>query len=79
MLPANHHPHDAKWIASKLLELPHDLRGPVCAAYSAAHAEAYEAEPVEHKKDGAARRSANSRLLSFVTRITNNHLPPAQR
>lgn len=78
MLPANHHPHDAKWIVSKLLELPNDLRDKVCAAYSAAYAEAYDAEPVEHKKDGAARRAANSRLLSFATRITNNHLPPAQ-
>jgi hypothetical protein len=37
--------------------------------YEQAWQEAYDLEPVEHKKSGAARRAANIRLRRFVEKV----------
>lgn len=66
MLPANHHPHDAKWLAEQLAKLHTATAEKVARRYSDVYRQAYADEPVEHRKDGMARREANSRLREFV-------------
>lgn len=64
-MPSNHSPADAEWIEHALLMLSpaHQLRARV--AYSEAYAEAYNSEPIEHKRENIARRTANHRLRCF--------------
>lgn len=65
-LPIRHHPDDARWLRDQLAQLPLRLRERAAAGYSAAYLSALEAEPMEHKRENAARFSANSRLRLFV-------------
>lgn len=54
--------------------LPLEHRSVVCDAYSRVYDEMYKAEPVEFKKDGAARGAANTRLREYVERRTGVRL-----
>ena len=74
MLPANHHPDDAQWIAEQLRLLPYSYRHKAAQGYSEAYADAYAAEPLEHKKDNRARFAANTRLRKFVQKIAEKAL-----
>lgn len=66
------HDHDRKWIDEQIGKLPTRLQQQVRQRYAEAYREAHNAEPVEHKKDGSARRSANQRLLRYVMEFTKN-------
>lgn len=66
MIPTHHHPDDARWLSDQLAQLPLRLRERAAAGYSAAYQAAYESEPMEHKRENAARFAANSRLRLFV-------------
>lgn len=66
------HDHDRKWIDEQISKLPSRLHAQVRRKYAEAYREAHNAEPVDHRKDGAARRAANARLREFVTNITKN-------
>ena len=66
------HDHDKRWIDEQIGKLPTRLHDQVLRKYAEAYKEAHNAEPVEHKKDGVARRAANTRLREFVTNFTKN-------
>lgn len=67
-MPEHHHPHDADWINGQLNALIPSDRIKVCTAYSKAHQEAFEREPMEAKKAGSARFEANNRLRRFIVK-----------
>lgn len=69
MLPTHHHKDDAKWIKDQLRNLPHHLTSKAMEAYSSVYLSAINAEPEEHKKENAARFSANSRLRIYVGNV----------
>lgn len=64
-----HHPHDFKWICEQIARLPVHLQPRAEAGYSLVYQEAHDAEPVEHKKENAARFAANTRLRKFVEKV----------
>lgn len=66
MLPEKHDPADVEFITEQLSKLNYQLKGRVLIKYSTAYTEAYDSEPVDHKKANAARREANIRLRNFV-------------
>ena len=66
------HDHDKKWIDEQIGKLPTRLQQQVRQRYAEVYREAHNAEPVEHKKEGAARRAANTRLREYVTNFTKN-------
>lgn len=66
LMPESYHEGDKKWINEQLGYLVEDDRKKVCKAYSKAFIEASEKEPVYHKKDGAGRFAANTRLRVFI-------------
>lgn len=68
-MPDKHHPHDSKWISEQVAILPPSLRVGACEAYSSVFTEAFEAEPVDHKRSNAARFCANTRLREYVDRV----------
>lgn len=63
------HKHDVRWVNEQLNKLPYEYKQKAREGYERAWQEAYELEPVEHKKSNAARRAANLRLLRFVERV----------
>ena len=65
-LPADRCQADSKWINEKLGYLNDEDRKKVCDAYSKAFLEAAELQPVEHRKEGAGRKAANTRLRLFI-------------
>ena len=65
-MPRHYHQDDAPWISAKLGTLEPSLRAEVCAAYSKAYLEAWQEEPIDHKRHGAARFKANTRLRIFI-------------
>ena len=71
-----HHKDDKKWIDEQLRKLPGHLRSKASDAYSSVYAEAMSAEPEEHKKENAARFSANSRLRVYVAKVTQYPTTP---
>jgi hypothetical protein len=58
------------WYKQQLGSLGPKLQKKAREGYERTWKEAYDLEPVEHKKAGAARRAANIRLLRFVERVT---------
>ena len=69
MLPTHHHKDDAKWIKDQLRKLPHHPTSKAMEAYSSVYLSAINAEPEGHKKENAARFSANSRLRIYVGNV----------
>lgn len=66
ILPTERCPADSKWINEKLGYLNDEDRGKVCNAYSKAFREAADRQPADHRKEGAGRFAANSRLRIFI-------------
>ena len=66
------HIHNEKWVNEQIAKLPTRLQQQVRQRYAEVYKEAYDAEPVEHRKDGRARFAANTRLREFVTNFTKN-------
>lgn len=70
MLPEHHHPHDSAWIMARMMRVHPSKRTAIASAYSTAYKAAYDAEPMDAKKDNAARFAANTRLRKYVERVT---------
>lgn len=60
------HPHDEKWIKEQLFQLSLLKRQEAIEGYKKLFKEAYDNEPINHKKSNVARFTANSRLRKFV-------------
>ncbi len=58
------------WYKQQLAQLPPGYQKKAREGYERAWQEAYDLEPVEHKKSNAARRAANIRLRRFVEAVT---------
>jgi hypothetical protein len=67
------HPHDHKWIKEQLSQLAPAYHQQAQVGYIKVFSEAFESEPVEHKKMNAARFAANTRLRNFVDKVTGRH------
>lgn len=63
------HKLDVRWIKEQMNRLPIQYKQKAREGYERAWQEAYDLEPVEHKKAGAARRAANIRLRRFVETV----------
>lgn len=64
------HKLDVKWIQEQMNRLPIQYKQKAREGYERTWQEAYDLEPVEHKKSNAARRAANIRLREFVVAVT---------
>jgi hypothetical protein len=67
------HEHDKKWVDEQIAKLPFRLQQSVRQRYAEVYQQAYDAEPVEHRKDGRARFAANTRLREYVEKVTKNN------
>ena len=67
-MPANYYQDDAQYIDDKLSMVSIEERGKLCAAYAKCYRDAYAAEPNEVRKDGKARREANTRLREYINK-----------
>ncbi|MAI15230.1 MAG: hypothetical protein CMM15_14565 [Rhodospirillaceae bacterium] len=65
-LPVTHSEKDDQWLSEQLLRLHPKHRTTACIGYSDAFREAFENEQVEHKKENAGRKAANTRMRKFV-------------
>lgn len=65
------HKDDEKWCMDMIMKLPPPLRPRAIQGYREAHHAALESEPCEVKKEGVARREANTRLRLFVNKVNN--------
>jgi len=63
-------PADIQFVVKQLSKLPHDKQQYASDAYTRVYNAAYDAEPVQHKKNNAARKAANERILNYVQKIT---------
>lgn len=60
------HSHDEQWIKEQLFKLQPRDRKQAIEGYKKLFKEAYDNEPIKHKKSNVARFTANSRLRKFV-------------
>lgn len=63
------HKHDQKWFHDQLSKLPATYIVKAKEGYQKVWEASYAAEPVEHKKQNAARRAANIRLREFIEKV----------
>lgn len=63
------HEHDKKWCMAQFDMLPPELKQQAMQAYQRVYQDAYNAEPCEIRKEGKARREANTRLRQFVKKV----------
>lgn len=71
MLPNRFYVADAKWLEEQLAKLPVNIALEICGKYSAAYRDAFDAESLEHKRENAGRKAANTRLRKFVKSYSN--------
>ena len=69
----DYHQHDKVWVEEQLRSLPYALKDKAIAGYAAAYKEAYDLEPVEHKKSNAGRNAANTRLRIYTQKCLHSH------
>ena len=69
MLPDKYCVDDKQWISEQLKRLPLRQRIAAIQGYSDAYQSAYDNEKQEHKKENAARFTANSRLRKFIDKV----------
>ena len=60
---------DRDWYEKQLAKLPYQYRARAVEGYRRVWLEAYESEPVCHKKENAASRAANIRLRGFIDQV----------
>lgn len=79
--PEHHHPGDTAWLRDQfetLAQLSGTRQAEIVAdKYSAAYLVAHQEEPIPQKKDGAARREANTRLRQVIKNLRGTvYAPP---
>lgn len=63
------HETDREWVTSQIKRLPAEFRSDTWERYEALYWDVYNNEPVNHKKENAARKAANNRLRVFLTEV----------
>lgn len=82
-LPEHHHPGDSVWLKEQFQYLA-QMAGTrqamsIADKYSSAYLVAYELEPIPQKKEGAARREANTRLRQALKTVRGKvYAPPTE-
>lgn len=66
------HKHDKAWVMEQIKRIPPEHKAFAWGRYQLVYKEAYNKEPIEHKKSNAARRAANTRLRHFVDKVCND-------
>lgn len=61
-----------KWVNDHIAPLGAKARAKALKGWQQVYDETYAAEPIEHKKQNAARRAANIRLREFVGKLMIN-------
>lgn len=74
-----HHPDDRRWIEEQVSKLPKTHWQKIRAGYDQAFREAYENETVPHRKEGAGRFAANTRLRRYVEAVLSKKPRPQDR
>lgn len=69
MLPKNLHQHDRAWATQQLKKIGYKAQKTAVTGYDTVYKEAYDNEPLPHKKENAGRRAANTRLREFIERL----------
>lgn len=69
MMPCKFHQHDAQFIKAQINKLPQALKTTAIDGYERVYKDAWDSEPIEHKKSNSARRAANTRLREYVEKI----------
>lgn len=59
-----------RWLDGVISRLPARYQAKARKGWQDTYDEAYAAEPIEHQKQNAARRAANTRLRQFVGRVS---------
>lgn len=82
--PKTAHPHDLTWISEQIFKLPWNLKKRACDEYDRVFREASDKELVDHRKQNAGRREANTRLRKYAAhyaRALQGHTerPPAHK
>ncbi len=63
---------DEKWVTDKITSLAsYDMRKQAYDGYMAVYDKVFDAEPIEHKKVGQARKAANTALRKFIIKCNN--------
>lgn len=65
-MPAHYCHDDRFWIDMRLSHFGFEERSKLCAAYSKVYREAFDAQPIDYRKEGAGRGAANERLREYV-------------
>lgn len=65
---------DETWFLRLLGQLPQKLRPRALKGYDEAYKEAFDDEPISHKKDNAGRRAANIRFRKYVENVNKSLL-----
>lgn len=58
-----------KWIKLQMVKLPPQLVPKAYKGYKNKYDEAYEKEPVDHKKENVATRTANLALINYIKKV----------
>lgn len=66
------HDDDKKWILEQLRKIPVHEHSDVISGYGQLYQAAYDAEPLDHKKENKARFTANSRLREYLKKCANS-------
>ena len=64
------HRHDKDWVTKKIMSLPgSDEKNKAWEGYQKVYKKAFDFEPVDHKKENFARRTANTKLRLYVAKF----------
>jgi hypothetical protein len=62
--------HDEKWVGQQIAKLPHiEYKKKAWQGYKDTYKKAFDSELMEHKKENAAGKAANTALRSFINRV----------
>ncbi len=65
-----HHEGDRRWLVAQLQTMPLSKREAAMAQYAEQYERCYQREPNLNKRDGEARRKANSWLVDLLMKIS---------
>jgi len=75
MLPADHHPHDARWLRDQLAQIPASMRARVAQKYADRYSDIVSTERASGQPrrmiaaESTARRECNERLRLFIIKL----------
>lgn len=66
------HKDDKKWVTEQMLKISdYELRKKAHEGYKKVYQKAFNAQEIEYRKEGTARKIANTKLRQFVEKCIN--------